>query len=169
MEEASVVCPDISVLRRVLLAAGQVPRDIPSFWDLVTSFGFKKATEKPTTEKVRVLVQNTQLLDYETLILDEELFRELVQHEGFDGHPLVSSNSICKDCGGNLLVRADRPSFLMGYTFLEQFQLHIFENTATKPGQGAPSLSTMGFIPFVRMSSMTKTGQISLTTKQNSF
>lgn len=39
---------------------------------------------------------------------------------GFDGHPLgivlVSSNSTCKVCGGNLLVRADRPSFMTAYT-----------------------------------------------------
>jgi hypothetical protein len=29
---------------------------------------------------------------------------------------LISNNDTCKVCGGNLLIRADRPSFVTGYT-----------------------------------------------------
>ena len=71
---------------------------------------------------VRILVENTQLLDSEALISDDELLTELIKCDGFDGKPLgivlISKNMICKLCEGKLLVRADRPSFLMGYTSL---------------------------------------------------
>lgn len=120
---------------------------------MVTSFGFKKVTEKPTTEKVRVLVENTEFLDHEALILDEELFRELVQHEGFDGHPLgivlLSSNSICKLCGGNLLVRADRPSFLTGYTnSLGTVPVTHFRKYCNKARTGCSFTQHYGFHTF---------------------
>ena len=76
--------------------------------------------EKPTSEKVRVLVENTKLFDGGALKCDEELLKELIELEGFDGKPLgivlVSNNTACKLCGGRLLVRGDRPSFLTGYT-----------------------------------------------------
>ena len=51
--------PDFSVVKRVLLAAKQIPKETPSYWDLVTRFGFKHVTKKPTIEMVRVLVENT--------------------------------------------------------------------------------------------------------------
>lgn len=69
---------------------------------------------------VRVLVENTQLLDHEALKLDDELLKEAIEQKGFNGKPLgivlVSNNATCKICGGKLLVRADRPSFLTAYT-----------------------------------------------------
>ena len=111
-------CPDFSVVRRVLLAAQQIPKETPSYWDLVTNFGFKHSTEKPNTEAVRVLVENTQLLDSEALKVDVELIKELIEQKGFDGKPLgvvlISDNTTCKLCEGRLLLRGDRPSFLTG-------------------------------------------------------
>ncbi len=120
MDEVTGICPDISVLRRVLLATEQLPRETPSFWEIVTAFRFKKITKKTASEKVRMLVENTEVLDSEALKMDTELLKELIKHEGFDGRRLgivlISSNSTCKLCGGNLIVRADQPSFLTGYT-----------------------------------------------------
>lgn len=112
--------PDFSTVKRVLLAVKQIPKETPSYWDLVSKFGFKNATKKPTIEMVRVLVENTQFLDSEALTSDGELLKELTKQEGFDGKQLgivlISNNTICKLCNGKLLVRADQPSFLVGYT-----------------------------------------------------
>ena len=120
MAQAGEFSPDVSVIKRVLVAAQKIPMDTPQYWDLVTRFAFKYEEEKPTSEMVRVLVENTQSLDCDALKMDDTLLKELLELEGFDGNPLgivlVSATSICKLCEGNLLVRADRPSFLTGYT-----------------------------------------------------
>lgn len=71
MEEAVAVCGDVSVLRRIQLEVKQLPIDSPSYWEVVTSFGFKNAARKPSSEKVRVVVENLQFLDSEALIYDE--------------------------------------------------------------------------------------------------
>ena len=63
------------MVKRVLL---EITKEIPSYWDLVTRFGFKHVTKKPTIEMVRVLVENTQLLDSEVLTSDGELLKELL-------------------------------------------------------------------------------------------
>ena len=46
--------------------------------------------------------------------------KELMEHEGFHRRPLgivlMSTNTKCNVCGGNLLVRMERPSFPVVYT-----------------------------------------------------
>lgn len=70
-------------------------------------------------EDVKVLVENLEFLDkaFET---DKELLKELHSAEGYQSQPLgivlVSPKSVCKLCGGKLLVRADRPSVMTVYT-----------------------------------------------------
>ena len=59
-------------------------------------------------------------LDEDACDTDSNLLNELIQHEGFQGKSLgivlISGNNKCKLCGGNLLVRADRPSFPVVYS-----------------------------------------------------
>jgi hypothetical protein len=83
MEEATTLCSDVSLLRRILFAAWQIPKDTPKYWMVVTNFAFKDKPVKPKYDEVRLLVENTQSLDSEALRCDEELRRELIYHDGF--------------------------------------------------------------------------------------
>lgn len=122
LEEANKICSDISVLRRLSFAAATLHRDTPKYWELVTSFGFLKSTgcAVPSSDKVKVLLENVKYLDEDAFDSDINLMKELIQQEGFKGKPLgivlISANNKCRHCGGNLLLRADRPSFPVIYT-----------------------------------------------------
>jgi hypothetical protein len=120
LQEASSLCPDVSVIRRLSFAAANLPKDTPRYWELVTKFGFKSLSVSPSSDKVKVLLENVKYLDKEAFDGDSFLLRELLQDDGFSGHPLgivlISTNSTCTACGGNLLVRADRPSFPVLYS-----------------------------------------------------
>lgn len=122
LQEASSICSDISVLRRLSFAAVTLHRDTPKYWELVASFGFLKASgcTIPSSDEVKVLLENVKYLDEDAFDTDRHLTRELIQHDGFQGKPLgivlISANNNCRLCGGNLLVRADRPSFPVVYS-----------------------------------------------------
>ena len=49
---------------------------------------------------------------------------------------LISNNTICKLCDGKLLVRADRPSFLVGYTSLGTVSITLFRKYCHKSSKG---------------------------------
>ena len=143
-------CADVSITKRVLVAGQEIPAETPSYWEIVTTFGFKHVKEKPSAEIVRVLVENTQFLGSEALKRDEDLLKELIEHKGFDGNPLeivlLSSRSYCQLCGGNLLVRADRPSFLTGYT--DKFgtiPMTHFRKYCNKARKGCPFTQHYGY------------------------
>lgn len=122
LQEASEIISDVSVLRRLTFAAATLHRDTPKYWELVSSFGFlySSGSAIPSSDKVKVLLENVKYLDEDAFNSDSHLMGELIQHEGFNGKSLgvvlLSANSECKLCGGNLLVRADRPSFPVVYT-----------------------------------------------------
>lgn len=115
LEEASTICSDLSVLRRLSCAASTLHKDVPRYWDLVTEFGFQSTEDRSSIEKVQVLLENIQYMDTGTFDSDRCLMKELLDHQGFDGNPLgivlVSSKKTCNSCTGKLRVRADRPSF----------------------------------------------------------
>ena len=119
LQEASALCSDVSVLRRLSFAAASLPGDTPNYWELVSSFGFSSCLP-PSTDKVKILIENLKYLDEKSFDTDSQFLRELTLQEGFQGRPLgivlISANSKCRLCGGNLLVRADRPSFPVIYT-----------------------------------------------------
>lgn len=122
LQEASAICSDVSVLRRLSFAAVTLHRDTPRYWELVASFGFLKSSGCviPSSEKIKVLLENVKCLDEDAFDTDSNLLKELIQHEGFQGKSLgivlISGNHKCKLCGGSLLVRADRPSFPVVYS-----------------------------------------------------
>lgn len=59
-------------------------------------------------------------LDEDTLKSDHKLMKELMECDGFSGHPLgivlLLSNVVCKLCNGQMVVRKDRLSFPVVYT-----------------------------------------------------
>lgn len=114
-DEASELCQDISVLTRLCFAAKYLNKETPRYWEFVKAIGFKSMDRKPDSKQVEIFMQNLQYLDSDALEVNQSLVQQMQQLEGFQGHPLgivlLSANNICRLCGGNLLVRADRPSF----------------------------------------------------------
>lgn len=89
LEEASTICSDLSVLRRLSCAASTLHKDVPRYWDLVTEFGFQSTEDRSSIEKVQVLLENIQYMDTGTFDSDRCLMKELLDHQGFDGNRLV--------------------------------------------------------------------------------
>ena len=118
--QASSLCKDPSVLRRLSFAATSLHKDTPKYWDIVTRFGFKLSSERVSSEKVKLLLENLDFLDKNAFDKDYNLMKELSTCEGFQGHPLgfvlISAREDCGICGGHLLVREDRPSFPIIYS-----------------------------------------------------
>ena len=83
-------------------------------------FGFDKLSESGCTEKVKLLLENIQFLDENASDSDTTLLKELIENDGFNGHPLglvlISPKEICAVCKAHLLVREDRPSYPMIYS-----------------------------------------------------
>ena len=114
LQEASRVCSDISILRRLSFAAYTLHKDTPKYWELVTRFGFSKSSGSaiPSIDTVKLLVDNMKYLNEGAFNTDD---LKMV----FQGQSLgivLSANDKCKLCGGNLLVCADRPSFTTIYS-----------------------------------------------------
>ena len=120
LQEASSICEDPSVLRRLTFAAATLHKDTPRYWEIVTDFGFKLLHERVSSGQIKILLENTQFLDEKAFDTDCSLLKELSDLEGFDGHPLgivlISPKSSCHLCGSHLLVRNDRPSFPIIYS-----------------------------------------------------
>ena len=119
-EEIGSNVPDVTVLRRLLFAAVHIPKCTPRYSELVTEFAYSTCEERPSPEKIRVLLENLEFLSKRAFDTDSELLTELVGRKGGQEHPLgivlISDNSHCKSCGGKLHVRADRPTSLVLYT-----------------------------------------------------
>jgi len=122
-EEASELCQDVSILRRLSFATSNLNKETPRYWDFVKAFGFMSASlsaKVPDSKEVETFMQNLEYLDNEAMEVDHNLFRQMQKLEGFDGHPLgivlISPNRLCRLRGGNLLLRTDRPSFPIIYS-----------------------------------------------------
>lgn len=119
-QELEKSVPDVSALRRILFSVANLPRDIPDYWQIVSNFSSEGSTYKP--ESIRVLVENLQFIDSKAFVTDEDLMHELCEKEWYQqikkplGIVLISNKNACSLCGGKLLVRSDRPSFLTVYT-----------------------------------------------------
>ena len=120
LEEASSICSDVSVVRRLCFVASALPKDIPRYWELVTEFGFQSSANTPSTEDVQVLLENMSYMEKSAFNRDSCLEKELIDHCGFERHPLgiilISSNETCNMCSGKLRVQVDRPSFPTVYS-----------------------------------------------------
>ena len=70
--------------------------------------------------KIQALIDNIQYLDQNSFQSDKELMDCLLREQGCDGKPLgvvlISPISKCQEYGGDLIVKADRPSHLTLYS-----------------------------------------------------
>ena len=96
LQEASHLFSDPSVLRRLTFAAATFPKDIPRFWEIVTNFAFHASSSNVSWKKMKIYLENLQYLDEDTFKSDHKLIKELMECDGFSGHPLgivlLSSN-----------------------------------------------------------------------------
>ena len=110
-----------STLRRILFASSTLSPEVPKRWEIVANFasrGNEGITLSP--QQVKIIADNSIFMDDQAHVSDESLLQELV-HMPFGereclGVVLVSQLSTCVKCGGNLLLRSDRPSNLFLYT-----------------------------------------------------
>ena len=121
LQELSDHLESPSVLRKILFATVNLPGDLPDYWKIVRHFSTNGADDNsPTSTKLQALVENLQYLDKDVLLSDKELMELLMKEEGRDGKPigvaLISSRTQCQSCGGDLMVKADRPSHLTLYS-----------------------------------------------------
>lgn len=120
LQEACNICNDVSVIKRLSFAAINLQKEMPRYWEFVSKFGLKSSLESPAIEKVKIYFENVEYLDEKAFVSDRDMQKDLLELEGFQGHPLgivlVSAKQSCGQCGGNLLIRADRPSFPVVYS-----------------------------------------------------
>ena len=69
-EEASELCQDISVLRRLCFAAKYLNKETPKYWDFVKAFGSMSMDVKPNSKQVEIFIQNLQYLDNNAFEVD---------------------------------------------------------------------------------------------------
>lgn len=110
---------DVSVIRRMLFAVSFLPRDYPHYWDTVTQFAFK-GNKQLDSAVVKLLMENIQFLQSGAFTEDKHLMQEIVSSKDMTMAPigviLISSQKVCRLCGGKLLTRGDRPGRVTLYT-----------------------------------------------------
>ena len=79
-----------SVLRKLLFATTNLPRDLPDYWKIVTSFATSGShEEKLTQSKIKTQVDNMQYYDKDAFLCDKSLIDLLLSKQGRDGNQLV--------------------------------------------------------------------------------
>ena len=98
MEFAVSVVKDGSVLR-MIFATAYLPEELPNYWDIIASFSCIGCKSNITSDKVKLLMENLQIINKETL-----------------GVALISEKQVYRKCGGRLLLRRDHPTRVTLYT-----------------------------------------------------
>ena len=105
---------DVSVVRRLIFAAIQLPKDTPNLWSVAVAFATQGKQSFLTAEQAQVLVENLQELDANAFASDEVLCHELMKFQIPRSKPLglllISTNDKCLLCQSNLQLRKDRPA-----------------------------------------------------------
>ena len=91
---------NISVVRRLLLAANTLPKETPNRWEIVASFAIKDAAQESvlTPEKAKILFENLEYMEKDALLPDDQLLSELHTFVGPKGVSWYCSNF----CSSNL-------------------------------------------------------------------
>ena len=112
---------DVSVLRRLLFAATQLPRELPNFWGVAVEFATDGKVERNTIDSTTAsaLVENIHSFDKRAFDTDESLLHQLIGWTPSTGRPLglvlISPEKCCTLCGQALILRKDRPATIVIY------------------------------------------------------
>ena len=67
-----------SVLRRILFAVTQLPRDLPNLWEVVVDFASNHGSkERISAQEAKLLIENIQELDMAALDGDQRILLNL--------------------------------------------------------------------------------------------
>ena len=157
MEVVPPEIADLGILRRIVFASTYLPKDLPEYWSIITSFAKAgvACTSEINQEIVKTMVQNLQLLNPKEFSTDKEMMNELHTFCPNGTHPLgivlISPTTKCEMCGGKLLTRKDRPSHLTVYTesFGTLVGTHALPQILPKQSQGL-HLPAVLWIPLRR-------------------
>ena len=76
----------------------------PHYSEIVNDSAFGSSKQKPSPEKIKVLLENLKFLNEKAFGRNKELFSELFDHKDNQGQQLgivlISNYTICKSCGG---------------------------------------------------------------------
>ena len=112
---------NVSVVRRLLFAVMNLPKDLPNLWGVAVEFATWGQETRHTlnAEQAKLLVQNVQELDLLAFDSDKKLLEDLMVFQVPKCKPLglilISSKSDCFLCGSKLMLRKDRPSPVVIY------------------------------------------------------
>ena len=106
---------DKGVVHRLAFAARSLPRETPSYWDIVTSFGIGESSHTLSPEDTRIFIENMEILNKDVFQSDSEMIRRLIEMPRSDhgkvkkvGIILISPNKHCPKCQSQLYLRPDR-------------------------------------------------------------
>lgn len=112
----------LSMYRRLIFAASQLPTTLPAYWEEVAKFAsFQSKTGSLTSLQAKTFVDDLQFLNEAAFTSDADLHDELIGKHATAasvGLILISPNDTCCLCGSKLTVRKDRPSTIVLYTEL---------------------------------------------------
>ena len=112
---------DVSVLRRLLFAVTQLPRELPNFWGVAVEFATDGKVERNTIDfsTAAALLENIHSFDERAFDTDESLLQQLIGWTPSTGRPLglvlISPEKYCALCGQALVLRKDRPATIVIY------------------------------------------------------
>ena len=113
---------DVSVLRRLLFAATNLPSDLPNVWGIAVEFAtvgkVKRNAIDPDT--AQSLMENIASFDKCSLNKDHAFLKELINWiPKYGTKPLgvvlITSKKVCTFCKKELVLRKDRPSSITVY------------------------------------------------------
>ena len=113
---------DVSVLRRLLFAATNLPSDLPNVWGIAVEFATvgkvkRNAIDPDTAQSV---MENIASFDKCALNKDDAFLKELINWiPKYGTKPLgvvlITSKKVCTFCKKELVLRKDRPSSITVY------------------------------------------------------
>jgi len=109
---------DTSVLRRLLFAWSNLPKEFPDAWKLAVEFATKGKVADLDRTSLKLLLSNLEKLDASAFDSDDSLYLELLNKPATEpiGVVLIPKQSICGICGNKLAIRKDRPSHVVVYS-----------------------------------------------------
>ena len=147
---------DLAVLRRIIFAVAQLPRDLPQYWDVVTQFA-RQGDKSLQSESVRLAVENLQFINERVFVTDTQLREEIhalrAPHCSSSplGIVLLSLNKTCKVCGGGIyrFEVTDQATQLYTLCLGALLLAPTITSSAKTIGKVAASDNTMGTAPQV--------------------
>ena len=112
---------DVSVLRRLLLAVASLNPELPAFWEVVIVFATEGKVSRCslTPEEMKAITENIQVLHASAFQPDCKLQQELISLHLPGKKPLgvvlISPESVCVICGGQIQLKKDRHTSIVFY------------------------------------------------------